>query len=337
MKPEKHAFDRTLDPAAKRVLELIRESGHPPYEALTPAQARQIVRDSRSLVSPEPPEVATVQDLFAPGVAGPIPLRLYRGQHATQNPMPALVYFHGGGWVFGDLDTHDVVCRIQANGGPFTVISVDYRLAPEHHFPAAVEDAWAATRWIAANACRLGIDPARIAVGGDSAGGNLATVVALTARGQRLALAAQVLFYPVTDLGMRHPSYAKIASGFPVSASTMQWFKNHYLGSVEDQLDWRVSPLRAEDLGGLPPTFLMTAGFDPLRDEGEAYALRLHDAGVKLTYRLLPGQIHGFLTMGRLIPEASAFLDEAAHWLRELVVPAANRCDVDQNSSRPSR
>lgn len=310
-----------LDPSAKRVLELIRESGRPPYETMTPEEARKVVRENRLLVNPDAPAVASTRDFSVPGLDGPIPVRIYKSADSpsrvsASEKMPALIFFHGGGWVFGDLDTHDVVCRILANGGPFTVISVDYRLAPEHQFPAAVDDAWAATDWVVKNSADLGIDSERIAVGGDSAGGNLASVVALTAAMRGVKVAAQLLLYPVTDFGMQHQSYAEVTSGFPVTAMTMQWFKSHYLSNIEDQLDWRVSPLRAKDLSGLPPTFLMTVGFDPLRDEGEAFAFRLRDAGIEVDYHYLPGQIHGFLTMGRLIPEAPEFLKLASQWLR---------------------
>jgi acetyl esterase len=306
----------SLDPSAVRTLQLIKESGRPTYESLSPEGARRLVRESRGVVAPDPPDVAAVTDLTAPGPGGPIKLRLYRGMGLQVAPAPVLIYFHGGGWVFGDLETHDVVCRTLANGGPFAVVAVDYRLAPEHRFPAAVEDADAAVRWIGAQAAPLGIDPARLAIGGDSAGGNLAAVVSLLARGRGPALAAQMLFYPVTDLGRLHPSYDAFVEGFPVTRATMLWFRDLYLRSEADRVDWRASPLRAPDLRGLPPSFVMTAGFDPLRDEGKAYAERLRASGVAVTERAMDGQIHGFVTMGRLIPEATMLLDEATAWLR---------------------
>ena len=221
---------------------------------------------------------------------------------ALDATLPALVYFHGGGWVIGDLDTHDGVCRLIANAAQCAVISVDYRLAPEHKFPAAVDDAWAATRWIVGHAGQLAIDPTRVAVGGDSAGGNLAAVVALMARdagGPTLAL--QVLQYPVTDLSAETRSYQDFAEGYTLTRTGMRWFKAHYLDKPEDARDWRVSPLLAPSLAGVAPALIVTAGFDPLRDEGTAYAERLRDAGVTVDYVCYGGMLHGFTPMGKLI------------------------------------
>ena len=302
-----------LHPDAQRVLDLIRESGRPPYETMAPAVARQFYRNARTVLQPEPPEVATVRDLLAPGPQGPIPLRLYRGLGTAPGAaLPALVFFHGGGWVFGDLDTHDGVCRRLANGARAAVISVDYRLAPEHKFPAAVEDAIAATRWIAEQAATLGIDPARLAVGGDSAGGNLAAVVALDARDRGgPALRFQLLIYPAVDLTLalaqRNP-----CEGMPLATKTMAWFRDLYLRDIADQADWRASPLFARDHRGLPPTYLLTVGFDPLSTEGDAYRTKLREAGVAVEHRHLERLIHGFVTMGRIIADASPAVDTAA-------------------------
>jgi acetyl esterase len=215
------------------------------------------------------------------------------------------VYFHGGGWVLGDLDTHDVVCRQIAEQSGAVVIAVDYRLAPEHCFPAAVEDAWAATTWIANNAERLGIDNTRLAVGGDSCGGGLAAVMALMARDAGMALKHQVLVYPVTDIAQESATYSKYAEGYALTRDAMRWFVVQYAPAVGDRHDWRASPLRAASLQHVAPALVITAGLDPLRDEGEAYARRLEEAGVAVDYLCLGGMIHGFLTMGGRIETAN--------------------------------
>ncbi len=295
-----------LDVHAAKVLEMIRLSGRPPYETLAPAEARQFSRNARAVLAPEPPEMGAVRDIKI-GEGGAIPARLYRPLGSAPNAaLPALIYFHGGGWVIGDLDTHDVVCRQIANGSGAAVVSVDYRLAPEHKFPAAVEDAIAATAWIAAHGATLGIDTARLAVGGDSAGGNLAAVVALDARDRNgPKLIQQTLIYPATESTMSHPSHERFAEGLLLTRPTMKWFLGHYLRGAEDLADWRVSPLRATSLADLPPALVLTAGYDPLCDEGEEYAARLAAAGVPVTRVRVEGMIHGFLTMGKLIPAAN--------------------------------
>ncbi len=295
-----------LDVHAAKVLEMIRLSGRPPYETLAPAEARQFSRNARAVLAPEPPEMGAVRDIKI-GEGGAIPARLYRPLGSAPNAaLPALIYFHGGGWVIGDLDTHDVVCRQIANGSGGAVVSVDYRLAPEHKFPAAVEDAIAATAWIAAHGATLGIDTARLAVGGDSAGGNLAAVVALDARDRNgPKLFQQTLIYPATESTMSHPSHERFAEGLLLTRPTMKWFLGHYLRGAEDLADWRVSPLRATSLADLPPALVLTAGYDPLCDEGEDYAARLAAAGVPVTRVRVEGVIHGFLTMGKLIPAAN--------------------------------
>ena len=297
-----------LDVHAAKVLEMIRLSGRPPYETLQPAEARQFSRNARAVLAPEPPEMGEVRDLTI-GADGTIPARLYRPRLYRPDAcaaLPALIYFHGGGWVIGDLDTHDVVCRQVANGAGAVVIAVDYRLAPEHKFPAAVDDAIAATAWIAENGAALGIDASRLAVGGDSAGGNLAAVVALHARdhgGPKLT--QQVLIYPATEFAMNHPSHERFGEGLLLTRPTMAWFRDHYLRGAEDMADWRASPLRAASLAGLPPALVLIAGYDPLSDEGEDYAARLAAAGVPVTRLRVEGMIHGFLTMGKLIPAAN--------------------------------
>jgi len=292
-----------LDPQVASVIDLIVKSGRPAYHTLSPKEARRLFLETRPASTPPAPQIGAVRDLTADGPLGTIPLRVYRpGGVPDSRPLPVLVFFHGGGWVIGDIETHDVVCRQVTAEAGISVISVDYRLAPENKFPAAVDDAWAATRWIAAHGAELGIDPARLAVGGDSAGGNLAAVVALLARdagGPKISL--QVLTYPVTDLGAETKSYADLAEGYMLTRDSMRWFRAHYLSKEEDALDWRVSPIRATSLAGLPPALVITAGFDPLRDEGQAYALRLSEAGVSVDAVCFGGMIHGFVPMGRLI------------------------------------
>lgn len=295
-----------LDPQAASVIDLIAKSGRPPYHTLSPKEARQLFRETRPASTPPAPQIGAVRDLTADGPLGAIPLRVYRPAGVSESrPLPALVYFHGGGWVIGDLETHDVLCRQLTAEAGVSVISVDYRLAPEHKFPAAVDDAWAATRWVAVHGEELAVDPARLAVGGDSAGGNLAAVVSLLARdagGPRIAL--QSLVYPVTDLSSESQSYAELADGYMLTRDSMRWFRAHYLAKAEDALDWRASPLRAPSLAGLPPALVITAGYDPLRDEGEAYARRLREAGVTVDAVCFGGMIHGFVGMGRLIETA---------------------------------
>jgi acetyl esterase len=295
-----------LDPQAKAVIEAAVKSGRPAYHQLTPKDARQLFRETRPLSTPTPPEIGSVRNVLADGPQSQIPLRVYRPAGVPPaTALPVYVYFHGGGWVIGDLETHDVICRQLTAESGASVISVDYRLAPEHKFPAAVDDAWAATRWIVAHAGELGVDAGRLAVGGDSAGGTLAAVVALMARdagGPKVAL--QVLIYPVTDLGAEAKSYADFAEGYMLSRDSMRWFSAHYLTGKEEAGDWRASPLRARSLAGLPPALIVTAGFDPLRDEGEAYAARLRDAGVAVDYVCFGGMIHGFAAMGKVLDTA---------------------------------
>jgi len=312
-------MDRALlDPDCQRVLDLIREAGRPPYETLTPPEAREIYRAGRRILQPEPPKVAEVRNLKAPSSADDIPLRIYRGLGTERGAaLPALIYFHGGGWVIGDLDTHDGVCRHLASAAGCAVISVDYRLAPEHKFPAGVDDAVAATEWIAANAAALGIDGSRLAVGGDSAGGNLAAVVALVARDRGgPPLRHQLLLYPATDFVTSDDPRRERFEGFPLNVVTMNWFRDHYLRGGADYGDWRASPLRANDLRGLPPAYVLTVGFDPLHVEGEQYARRLREAGVPIQHRHIAEQIHGFLNMGKIIGASARALDEAAAAVR---------------------
>ncbi|MBI1959844.1 MAG: alpha/beta hydrolase [Candidatus Rokubacteria bacterium] len=296
-----------LDPQAKAVIDLAVKSGRPAYHTLSPKDARQLFRETRPAATPTPPEIGRVRNVVAEGPRGPIPLRVYRPAGvADATRLPVYLYFHGGGWVIGDLDTHDAVCRQLTAESGASVVSVDYRLAPEHKFPTAADDAWAATRWVVAHAGELGVDATRLAIGGDSAGGNLAAVVALMARDQGgPAIALQVLLYPVTDVAAESKSYADFADGYMLTREGMRWFIAHYLDKPGDATDWRVSPLRAPSLAGLPPALIVTAGFDPLRDEGQAYADRLRGAGVAVDDVCYGGMIHGFVPMGKLIDTAA--------------------------------
>jgi acetyl esterase len=307
-----------LNADAQKVCDLIVASGRPPIETLTPPEARQAYLASRAALQPEPEPVVEVVALAAPGPAGSIPLRLYRGQGcAKASPQPALVYLHGGGWVIGDLESHDQVCRALANAASCIVLAVDYRLAPEHKFPAAAEDAIAALQWIATNAARLGVDASRLAVGGDSAGGNLAAVAAIDARNRGgPPLRLQFLVYPAADMRRDWPSAERHAQQLPLTRAAMDWFIAHYLRSPADKADWRASPLRAANLEGLPAAFIVTAGFDPLCDEGQAYAQALRTAGVPVVHEPFPGQIHGFLSMGRIVADSRRLIEMAAAQLK---------------------
>ncbi len=311
-----------LDPQARAVIDLVIKSGRPPYHQLSPKDARQLFRETRPASTPVPPEIGVVRNVLAEGRHGAIPLRVYRpaGVAATA-PLPGLVYFHGGGWVIGDLETHDVLCRqITAEAG-ISVVSVDYRLAPEHKFPAAVDDAWDATRWVSASADSLGIDARRVAVGGDSAGGSLAAVVALMARDAGApAVAFQALLYPVTDVGAEAASYRDFADGYMLTRDSMRWFIAQYLDSKDQAADWRASPLRAATLAGLPPALIVTAGNDPLRDEGHAYAQRLRDADVRVDDVCYGGMLHGFVPMGRLLDSGNRAVSHIAASLREALL-----------------
>lgn len=288
------------------MIEQAARSPLPPYHTLSLAAVREQYRQSRAPLKPESPDVAEVRELSMPGPGGPLALRLYRALGSQGDAiLPVVVYFHGGGWVVGDLDSHDVVCRQLANAAHCAVVAVDYRLAPEHKFPAAVADSVAATCWVAAHAEALRIDAARIAVAGDSAGGNLAAVTALCLRdlgGPPLVM--QLLVYPVTDQAITSASAKAYADGYLLTRVNMLWYRDNYLRNAADIGDWRASPLCATDLSGLPPAYVITAGFDPLLDEGQAYAERLRAAGVDVTYECFEGMVHGFLTMGGVLAGA---------------------------------
>ena len=317
------------DPATARFMQLAKEAGIPPMHELGVQGAREGLLAGR-VNDIDPPAVARVEDRSIPGPAGEVPVRCYHppGQSGTPG---VLLYFHGGGFVIGDLDTHDTVCRSLCTGAGVMVLSVDYRLAPDHPFPAAVadtktaypaavDDALAAFDWLVENAATLGADPGRMAVGGDSAGGTLAAFVAQEARDRGVPLRAQILNYPVVDLARRYPSHDEHAATPPISEPVLNWFWSQYLGSdwkanTQRLQDPRISPIHTASFQGLAPAYVLTAGLDPLRDEGEAYAQALAAAGVETVYQCVMGTIHGFLRLGRLIPTAGDAMSGAAAFL----------------------
>jgi acetyl esterase/lipase len=304
-----------LDPQAQKVIDALAALNLPPVEDSTPEEARESMRSRTAALGPFE-DVAAVTDHRVPVKSGEITVRVY--SPGGKGPQPALVFYHGGGWVIGDLYTHDGICRSLTNAAGCIVASVDYRLAPELKYPVAAEDSYAAFSWVMANAGSLGIDARRVAVGGDSAGGNLATVVSLMARDRGApAPVQQTLVYPVTNHDLDTASYRENATGFLLTRDAMRWFWNHYLAREGQGKEPYASPLLAPSLAGLPPALVITAGCDPLRDEGEAYAARLRDAGVPVTLTRYEGVFHGFLRMTRLLDKARAALDEIAGSLRK--------------------
>jgi acetyl esterase len=316
-----------LHPRARSLLDLIDKGTVPATHTLTPQGARSFYLERRALTQPPAPAVAEARDIVAELPHGALPLRLYRPlSSAAQTLLPVLVFFHGGGWTMGDLDTHDVLCRELANGSGCAVVSIDYRLGPEHRFPAAVLDCVAATRWVHDHAASLGVDAQRLAVGGDSAGGNLAAVVAIAARDMAaeagpLPIRFQLLIYPATDMRRITASHQSHAQGYLLTQDTLAYFHDHYIDDAAHDLDWRASPLRHEDLRKLPPALVITAGYDPLRDEGLAYSQRLSEAGNRATHICFERQIHGFITMGRVIDEANEAVAICAGALRRALAP----------------
>jgi acetyl esterase len=315
-----------IDPQARALLRMIEAKGFAPMTSQTPTEARATYLERRWATQAEPTAVAKTHDhtVTANGVG--FTVREYQplaraadvaGGLAHSAPVPALVYLHGGGWVIGDLDTHDVLCRSLCNESGMVVVSVDYRLAPEHVFPAAFDDAVAAFTWVAENAEALGVDTQRIAIGGDSAGGNLAAAAALALRGQAVSPRFQLLIYPATDMRRVAPSHTTNGEGYLLTREVMNWFGNHYVPRREDDTDWRASPLLAASLSGVPPAFVLTAGFDPLRDEGLQYADALSAAGVATEYVCFERQIHGFITMGRALREANTAVTLCASVLKK--------------------
>lgn len=299
-----------LDEQAKAFLRQLEEAGGPPLNEMTPAEARAALAATvESAGEPEP--VRNTVNRSIPGPLGDIPIRVYTPEGT--GPFPTLVYFHGGGWVAGDLEMVDPLCTMLTNRAGTVVVSVDYRLAPEHKFPAPLMDCYSATQWVSDNAAELNVDPRRIAVGGDSAGGNLAAAVSVVARDRGTPdLAFQVLFYPVTNMDYETASYRENGVGYFLTTDMMRWFWGHYLESADAGRDIRASPLLMQDASGLPPTFVVTAEFDPLRDEGEAYAEKLLEAGNEVTVRRYEGQIHGFVTRCGIMDVGKQAIEDAA-------------------------
>ncbi|MBB1601987.1 alpha/beta hydrolase [Variovorax sp. UMC13] len=300
-----------LDPHIAGVLQMMAASGAKPIHESTPEESRAgyLALTAGSLTPEQRVPVASTQDTTVPGAAGALPARIYRPQAA--GPLPTVAYFHGGGYVIGDLSTHDNMCREICRGAQAVVVSVDYRLAPEHPFPAGIEDAVAATKWIVAHARELGGNDT-VAVAGDSAGGNFAAVVTQQLRDAGLPLAAQLLIYPAVDhAAATYPSIEQNAKGYFLELDTMAWFIDHYLGGYTETMDPRLAPLQARSLANLPPAVVLTAEFDPLRDQGAAYAEALRAAGGQAELIEGPGMIHGFFDMGRWSPAAQALITQS--------------------------
>ena len=317
------------DQDTQTLLARIAASSVPPYESLSAVAARGFYDAGRVLLAAEPQPVAEVRELSAPGPRGPIGLRYYRPASQAKR-LPVLVYLHGGGWVLGNLNSVDSVCRALANESQHIVVSVDYRLAPEHPFPAGIEDAYAALCWVTEQAQSLGGSPDQIAVGGDSAGGNFSAVLCLRARDEQgPRIAYQLLIYPATDFQMKSESQTTFADGYLLTRANQRWFHRHYLSGFTDLTDWRLSPAYAARFSGLPPAYVLTAQFDPLRDEGEAYALKLIRAGVPVSVWRIPGQIHGFITMGRVLPAAHHAITAIAHALSSAKEQRADTSTTD--------
>ena len=303
-----------LDPQIARHVEKVAAGGAFPVSELTPELARERMHPAYSDQFGPADPVGSVVDFTLPGPGGALPIRVYTPVGGGTG-LPVFVYCHGGGWVIGNLETHDGLCRTLAARSGAIVAAVDYRLAPEHRCPAALEDAWAATAWMAERGASLGAAPGEIAVGGDSAGANLAAGVALRARAHGLALRLQLLAFPVVDCDLKRGSYTEHDAIGP-SIDAMDWFWEHYMGAEGDRTDPAASPLRAADLSGLAPALVLTAEYDTLRDEGDAYAARLETSGVEVEHRCYPGQIHCFYRLGAVTDQAGECLDDCAAALR---------------------
>ncbi len=298
-----------LDPAIKMVLDQLASAGGPALNEVSPDEARLMMK-TLSTIEGEPEAVGRVEDRAIAGV----PVRVY-GAASGSSPQPILVWYHGGGWVIGDLDTTDGVARKLSNRADAVVVSVDYRLAPEAPSPAATDDCWAVLEWVAANGAELGGDPSRIAVGGDSAGGNLSALMAIKARDAGIPLRLQLLVYPAVDLTMSFPSIDENGEGYLLTKDSMVWFTNHYLAGA-DPKDPALSPYFVDDVSGVTAAYIITAEFDPLRDEGEAYGERLKDAGVAVDVKRYDGMIHGFYGLGIVTPVADQAIDASGAALR---------------------
>jgi acetyl esterase len=321
--PEPITRSERLHPEVRALLDMMDAQGAPPIESQEPVAVRLSRAEPMKLLAGEPEPLGRVEDLLIPGPGGSLPIRVYAtvsGASENDARRPGFIYFHGGGFVLGSLDSHDALCRALAKESGSVVVAVDYRLAPENKFPAAVEDTYAATQWVAANAARLGIDTQRLVVGGDSAGANLATISAIRCRNAGGPhLAAQVLIYPATNASsFDTASHRDFARGYFLTRGGLDWFIGHYLPSSDLVHNPDVSPLLAQDLSGLPRALVITAEFDPLRDEGEAYAQRLRHAGVTVTVTRYPGMIHAFLSMAGVIADARKAIRQVADFTRAI-------------------
>jgi len=306
-----------LDQQSKALIDAMQAAGmNLDFEKMSAPDARKMMEAAAAATRVAGEPVAKVEDRTIPGPEGQIPVRIYAPE--GKGPFPVLVFYHGGGWVLGNLDGHDPLCRKITNAVGCKVVSVDYRLAPEAKFPAAAEDCYAATLWVSENAAALGCDPKRLAVGGDSAGGNLAAVVPLMARDRgRPSLAYQVLVYPITDGSMDTPSYHENAEGYFLTAGAMAWFWKHYINDDRDRSHPYAAPLNAADLSGLPPALVITAEYDPLRDEGEAYAQRMRAAGVPVICTRYDGTIHSFVSMAPNLEVGKRAFDQIVGALKD--------------------
>lgn len=316
--PSRNVDGFVIDTRTQWLLRLIGSYGYPPLEKMPLSEARAQFALSMQVLGGWPQPIGEIVDRTIPGPAGRIPIRIFRPEHASSRPRGILVYFHGGGWTIGDVESYDKPCRYLAAKSGCIVVSVGYRLAPETRFPGAIEDCVAAFRWVSEQAASLGGRPDCVAIGGDSAGANLATVCSLLLRDGGGPLPAfQLLIYPAVDMVEQRHSYDSCGKDFLLTTGMMTWFRDNYLHDSHDIHDWRASPLRAPSLAGLPPAFLCTAGFDPLRDEGKAYADRLHAEGVPTVYRNFESLIHGFAGFTGTIAAAARAMDEIAFALRQ--------------------
>lgn len=306
----------SLDPQAKALLKSMEESGSPPLNTLPPAEARVAYDKGSELFRGNPPDPHSIETIKIPNRDGGITAWVYKPKESKN--LPTLVFFHGGGFVIGSLKSHDTVCRSLCVQTQCLVISVDYRLAPEHKYPAALDDAWTATTWIAENIERLGGNSNNLAVGGDSAGGCLAASVSLLAKKTGApSICKQLLIYPCTDMTARFDSHRTFGEGYRLTTELLEWFYNHYFDDEEDIAHWKASPLNAENFENLPPTFILSAGFDPLQDEAKAYADKLKNAGVRVKHSHYKGMMHGFITMPGVIDKAKEAITECAEELKE--------------------
>jgi acetyl esterase len=306
---------RTMDPKAQIVGEFVKSIRVPGYYPPLP-ELRQQLRTMVMLMDEPAPPLRRIEDIRIPGPGGDIPARVYAPSVGAA--LPAVAYFHGGGWVQGDLETHHGLCARLAQHANVLVVAVDYRLAPEHKFPAAVDDCIAAYRWIRSHGRDIGIDSNRVAVAGDSAGGNLSAVVSQLAASSGIPVpTCQVLIYPAVDFSFETNSHRELAEGHVIPRDRVLWYMEQYLRGEADHSDLRASPLRAPSVAGQPPAMIVTAGFDPLRDEGHAYAQKLRQAGVDVVYREYPGQIHAFVSLTKAIPQGMACTLEIAEYLRK--------------------